>query len=341
MPTYGSTLTDSPFLAGFVAGREPEFRYGAEGLFPVRLPLLDPQQRLGSYNVVDPQNERARIVDATWEPGSVPNVVFQSWGSGTYEIKPYRLKDDLTDEELRVSRDGIDVRQSAAVAIEQGLRLKHEQASLVLARATVAADTASFQQAAVDTWKDKTNGDPRTDFQNMHKLYRDSNRGRMANCAIIPQEQFISLLTHPSLTALISGGATIANPAVMINNDQGMAFLKAALGVEYLFVPNVNYNSANLGQDESNSVMWGDDDVYLTWYGKPMPRQAFPGLGTTFVGQPIDLYQATANDAGIYFMEKPFDKETGVQTVIGGLDFDVEVTNSNGVVKLTGSNAAA
>jgi hypothetical protein len=39
-------------------------------------------------------------------------------------------------------------------------------------------------------------------------------------------------------------------------------------------------------------------------------------------------------------MEKPYDKELGVQTVIGGLDFDLQVSNSKGVVKLTGSNAA-
>lgn len=231
-------------------------------------PMVKVAKQTGKYYVYDKSNLR---VDATARAaGSVANEVDVGLAPrGTFSCDDHALKGFVADEIQDQADAALNPLVDEVEAVTEKLLLDREKNL-----ATLLANTANITQnvtlSGTNQWSDYANSDPigdvRTARQTIHQ-----NTFKKPNTMFMSKLVFDMLLDHPAIIERIKYSQLGVVTAEL---------LARVFQVEKVIVGEAGYNSANEGQTDSLSYVWGKH-AWLA-YISPVVRLKMLTLGATF-----------------------------------------------------------
>lgn len=287
MPVWNSfgagTRIVDPILTQISVGW-PASGFVGEQLFP-SVPVTD---KSAKYYVF---TDRSTIVTPEVDyraPGTQANEISgMSLSSDTYFTMEHALQIAVTDEERENIPFGSGINPEADATEELTSKLMTGRELAIRALVTNASNYATNHSLALvngtSTWS-------KTDYAlagSDPAMAIETAKRRMAragspppNTIIIPSPVMSFLRWHPKLIAKYTNVST----ANLANGD-----VISLLNLEgwNVIVPDVQYNSANVGQPASMDYVWGDTVVIA--YVPPAPSQKTPAFGYQFTKAPLTV----------------------------------------------------
>lgn len=172
--------------------------------------------------------------------------------SNTYLIEKHGLEGVVTEDDYDNVYEPFDAEQDEVVGLSTSLWLEKEK-SLADSLGSTSVMTLNTTLSGTDQLDDYANSDPLDVFKTAQDAIL-GGCGLMPNRAVMSQEVFNALKYHPSILGTLGFAANRAGTLTI----QEVAM---ALGVERLFVGNVAYESAKLGQTSSLAQVWGKNII--------------------------------------------------------------------------------
>jgi hypothetical protein len=239
MPTLRDVLVD-PVLSNVSVKYQNE-EYIAEKI----LPVFSVKKQNGKYYVYD--SAHLRPVDTLRAIGSPANEVdYGLSASGTYGCDDNALKEFVPKEIQDQADDALNPLIDATENVTERLMVGREQAV-----ATSMADTSKLTSnttlSGTDQWSDYTNSDPIGDIQT-GKSTVHGNIFREPNVLVLQKEVYDKLVDHPDVIERIKYSQLgVATPELMAR----------LFRVSKVLIAGAGYNSADEGQTDAHSYIWG------------------------------------------------------------------------------------
>lgn len=214
-----------------------------------------------------------------------------AWGTSfsTYQCLDYDLKELVTDEERNEQSGSIDVEKDTVLHLTQLLMLDREQrvANAVFNTTTFSSYTSAL--GSTTRWDNYTSSSS-VPLQNIEAAKESvlKNSLQPANTVIMGYEVFRYARLHPAILAAIK--EAVGGEVKNVNER----LLAQAFDVEQVLVGRAVYNSANRGQTESPSFVWGKS-VMVAYIEPQMPTKGVT-LGGTFRSRDFAVTRWRAND---------------------------------------------
>lgn len=239
MPTLRDVANDAVLTN--VAVKYTNEAYIAEQI----LPVFPVKKQNGKYYVYDA--ESLRSVKTLRALGSGANEVDYGVSlSGTYGCDDNALKEFVPQEIIDQADQPIDPLIDATENVTERIKIGAEKA-LATAMAATGTITHYSTLSGTDRWDDYTNSDPIDDI----KTAKAAVHGyifREPNVLVLQKQVYEKLLDHPDIIERIKYSQLgVASPEL----------LARLFGVEKVLIAGAGYNSADEGQTDSISYIWG------------------------------------------------------------------------------------
>ena len=278
----GTRITD-PVLTNISVGW-PAFGFVGEALFP-SVPVTE---KAAKYYVFTDRSTSVTPETDFRAPGTQANEIpGMSLSSDTYFTQEHALQMSITDEERENIPAGSGIAPEAdAVEILTG-KLQTAREIAIKNLVTTSGNYATgYSVALVDgtsTWSYTdyalATSDPARVIETAKRKVHAGGSPAL-NTAIIPYRVMSFLRWHPKLLARTQyvSGSNLSNEDV-----------KALLGLEgfNVIIPEVQYNTAAVGQPATMNYVWGDSVVLA--YVPPSPAQRTPAFGYQFTRYPLTV----------------------------------------------------
>jgi hypothetical protein len=175
--------------------------------------------------------------------------VQHAYSNTTYMCDEYGLEHAVFDDAVANADPAINPMQGAASLIMDLLLLRKE-VDLCTEITSTTPPTENNAVAAADRWN-QDDSDPLGQIEDDKKAIKNS-AGFKPNRLLLGNAVFNALVRHPQMLGMISGGSTIAAPAIITAE-----FLARAFGVDKIIVPDSIKNSAKQGQTATLTDVWG------------------------------------------------------------------------------------
>lgn len=187
-------------------------------------------------------------------------------------------------DEVTFDRPVAAVRRNQARNIWHRLMLSMEQAAitLVTTSSNYPAALTSALTTGTNRWID-AGGDPEGDRATVGIAVRNTS-GKTVNAACMARDSFDTLRTSPVFRERMKYTTGFQS------DDAFMAAVKAMLGVQYLFLANARYDSANDLITPVIGSLW--DDSCLFFYHNPSPELEDISFGHTYIRKELYSYEA-------------------------------------------------
>lgn len=261
----------------------------ADQVFPVV-----PVEKKSDVYAVFPKDAWFRIPNTLRAPGTKPNRVTYTVGSGTYSCTGYGLGGEVWDEtKANADRPVHDPERSTVELIRDNLGLDFEKR--VSERCWTGCGS-SATLTGTDAFSDFDNSSPIDVFRTGRQAIR-STTGLRPNVAIVPQKVMDVLMYHPDLIRATYPGAGVGGT---VNQQQ----LAAQLQVDRVIVPDAIMNTAQEGQTAAFTDVWSTNIVMC--YAEPSPGLMKPSFGYAFQWRSENGGYAPA-----FAISRKYDEEAG------------------------------
>ena len=229
------------------------------------LPRVKVKKESDKYKIYDPKYWRSLPPTKRADGTAANQVGFEFSSDGTYSCEEYALRDIVTDRAAALQDKPIDLMADTQALLYDLILLDRERRAAALAFASSNFSGYTSALATGDRWDnyDSASSDPLEDIENAKESVIQ-NAGRVPNLVIMGYEVYKKVRNHPLVVERIKGGATTQIPATVGEQELARVF-----DVERVLVGRAVYNSANVGQSESVSFVWGKS--VLVAYVDPNP----------------------------------------------------------------------
>ena len=219
-------------------------------------------------------------------PGTQARSFDYAVSQGTYTCTEKSLEKAVPDEFMDNADDPYDPKRDAAVFCLDKIWV-HQENALATAMASASIITQNVTLAGTDQWSDYVNSDPLSDIKTARDTIR-LNTAVVPNVAVMNEDVFSTLINHPDIVERIKYVGTVDVEATK-------RALASLLRVEQVLVGDAVMNTANQGQADSMSDIWGDHFWLL--YRPSRPSLMAPAFGYTITDK--DRVADTRDDRAI------------------------------------------
>lgn len=274
-------------------------------IFPI-VPVRYSTDMIKTYNQADLFRQERTLRS----PGAEANKIDVQVGSLSYVCKNYATATDITMEE-RVNSDPAflrDLEQGRVMRMTDALNLDWDRR--IAAQVTNASNVGTSSNVA-SAWTDYSNSTPLNDCWEVMDQIEDAT-GYRPNRAIFAGDAWRNFARNNTVidkvrsTGISGGGmnATVQDAASLLQLEE------VNVGFAY-------YNTAEEGQSQSLSRIWGDH--VLLYYAPSRPSLELPSFGYTF-------RQVAAGLPNMQVERIPFDRKTGTDMLQMGYYQDELIT---------------
>lgn len=291
-PTIGSMKVDKILTQFSIAYRNTN--YIGERVMPVIKVL----QKTGKFAKYGKDNLRKQD-NLERSPGTRARRFDYTVSQGSYVCTEKSLEHPVPDEAIANSDDPYNPKRDAAAFILDNIWLFQENAL-----ATAMADTAQIGNnvtlSGTDQWSDAANSDPLGDIKTARRAVKVAT-GQHPNVAVFGYDTWEAFKIHPDIVDRVKFVGTVSEAALRTAVAQ-------LLEVEEILVGDAVMNTANEGQTESMSFVWGKHFWLL--YRAPRPSIMMPSFGYTVkdVDRVADQYRDEATKSDIVRVADSYDQ---------------------------------
>lgn len=280
MPQYNDYTIDTVLTNMSIGFSNPELI--GEKIFP----RLTVQSRTGYFYVFNKSKFRVET-DLRTGISRAQRVDYGMVKTAFGPLKEHALEEGIEYEVRDTYPSPMDARADATENVSERLALGHEKAV-----ADILTDTAIVTQSVtlsgVDQWSDFANSDP---FDDIETGMATVQAAAMVtpNTAIMGYQVFSKIKHHPDLL----GRMSVASIRVLTED-----LLAALIGVQNVWVGKAMRNTADEGQADSMSYLWGKNFILAYVSGTPGIKKM--SLGYTLVlnnGRQVDRWDEPWNKA--------------------------------------------
>lgn len=262
------------------------------------MPVVRVKERSGKFAKYDKSNLR---VDDNIEraPGTQARSFDYGVSQGSYTCTEKALEKIVPDEMILNSDDPYDPKRDATIFAVDRIDGYRE-----VALATAMADTSIITQnvtlSGTDQWSDTASSDPIDDIMTGYSTIQAAT-GKTPNVAVMGFDVWQELRAHPDVVDRIK--------YVGITSDQAiMKALADMIGVKEVLVGTAIQNTANEGQAESLSSVWGKHFWLL--HRAERPSLMAPTFGYTMkdVDRVVDTRRDEARMGEVVRVRDSFDQ---------------------------------
>lgn len=230
-------------------------------------PVVKVSKQTGKYYIYDKSN--LRVANTQRAAGSGANEVDFGLSLASFSTDDHALKEFVADEIQDQADAALNPLIDATETVTEQLMLDRE-----IKLATALADTANMTQnttlAGTSQWSDYSNSDPIGDVRTARSTVHQ-NTFKKPNTLIMSKLVFDMLSEHPAIIERIKYSQLGVVTAEL---------LARLFQVEKILVGEAGYNTANEGQTDSLSYVWGKHAIVA--YITPQVRLKTLTLGYTF-----------------------------------------------------------
>lgn len=286
--------------------------YRPMGLIADMIAPIVPVGKQSDYYPVWSQADILRVEEARRAPGTEANKITRSVSSGAYYAENYALKTSLTIED-RENMDAAyvsELRNGRARFLVGKMGLVWE--SRVANQLTSGSNIGSYA-ACASAWTDYTNSDPATDIWTAMDIVQDTT-GYRPNRLLFSGTAWRNFRRNDNVIDYLHGDTGTGSPRI-VSRQQAAALFE----VDKIIVGEAYYNTADEGQSQSLSALWGDH--VLTYYVPNAPSVEEPSFMYSFRWSRPGLPNMTIE-------RHPFDAKIKAEEIELGVYQDEVVTSS-------------
>lgn len=275
-------------------------------------PIVPVAKQADSYVLWD-QGDIFRIEDDKRSPGTEANKLTRDVSSAKYYAENYALKMPLTLEDRENMDEAYiqEMREGRVKFIKNKLSLGWEQRVTNLC--TSGANVYSYS-ACASAWTGFANADPISDLTTCFNNIEDAT-GYRPNRMVMGNQAWRNARYCDAVIDALGGGRGSNRPRFASREEW-----KALWELDYFGVGGAYYNSADEGQSQSLSSLWGDH--VLIYYAPMAPSREEPSF----------MYTMRWRRPGIPQLEQverhPFDRKTKSEEIEVGYYQDEVITAS-------------
>lgn len=275
-----------------IAYRNPN--YLSESIMPV----IKVRERSGKFARYGKDNLRLED-NVERAPGARARTFDYSVSQGSYVCTEKSLEKMVPDEFMQNVDDPYDVRRDSTIFCVDKIWLFQESAL-----ATAMADTAILTQnttlSGTSQWSDYTNSDPLTDIRTARTAIK-STTAQHPNVAVFGYQTWEAFIHHPDVVDRIKY-VGMTDPAAV---KRAVAQL---LQVEEILIGDAVKNTANQGQSDALSYVWGKHFWLL--HRAARPGLMMPSFGYTIkdVDREVDMYREEPARSDVVRVRDSYDQ---------------------------------
>lgn len=274
-PVFRSTAVDKILTQFSVAYRNDDY------ISEMIMPVIKVKERSGLFAKYGKDNLRVddNILRA---PGTRARTFDYTVSQGTYTCTEKAYEKIVPDEFANNQDDPYDALRDASIFAVDKIWGYQEDAL-----ATFMANTSNITQnttlSGTDQWSDYANSDPLSDLRTARSTIKAAT-GKNPNVAVFGYETWLQLVQHPDI-------ADRVKYVGMTNEDAVKRAVAQLIGVQEVLIGDAVKNTANIGQTDSMSYIWGKHAWLL--YRAPRPNLMTPSFGYTMkdLDRVVDRYR--------------------------------------------------
>lgn len=247
------------------------------------MPRLTVQESSGKFAKYGKENLRAFAGQAYRAPGVQAHSVDYSVSQGSYICSEKALEKIVPDEFQRNADLPYNPKRDTAEILTDNIMINQE-----LALATAMQNTSIITQyttlTSTDQWTDTTNSDPIAHIQTGINTVRTATAQR-PNVLLFGYASWDKFKVHPLVREQLKYTGVLGNAS----DEDCMTWAKSFFRVEEVMIGEAVHNSAEEGQTDSLSDIWGDNVWVLYRTKTPTLMKATFGLTLTDVPRQVDV----------------------------------------------------
>ena len=251
-----------------------EFYLNPEGLIATKVfPVFATQKKAATFSAITRESMASTPDAKRGTAGNYNRINFDAEDK-TYACQEFGLENALGDDERELYASDFDAEMVASkLAASKVLMAQEKRVAAIIQNTTTFTGAALFKSYAAAPWS--TVGSDIKLQINFAKGKMRSNCGMSPNALILSHNNFENLKNNSGVKAAIQYTRAVT--------DQELANIIAPfLGLKYILVGGVSYNSATEGQAFVGADIWGDDYVNLAVIAENGQDLSMPAIGRTF-----------------------------------------------------------
>lgn len=266
------------------------------------LPPLKVKEKTGKFAKYGKENLRPYTGQIYRAPGTRAVSIDYSVSQGEYTCRERSAEKLVPDEAMNNTDDPYDAKRDATAVLMDVIWVNQE-----LALSAVLENTSTITQnvtlSGTDQWSDYSNSTPIDDINTGITTVEDAN-GQTPNSMFMSIEVWRKLKSHPDVREQLKYTGKSGN----MNESAFKSFFMELFDVENVFVGNAIYNSADEGQTDVISKVWGKH--FWVFYKNPSPTLMRATFGYTFFDVPrvVDTYREEAKLSDVIRQRYSYDQ---------------------------------
>ena len=291
-PVIGSTKVDKILTQFSIAYRNAQY------ISPIILPFLKVKEKNGKFAKYSKDNLRVHS-DSTRAPGTRAKSADYTVSQGSYACAEHALEKLIPDEFMNNQDSPYDAKRDGVMFLKDKI-WGGQEAALATSLADTAIITQNTTRSGTDQWSDYAESDPLSNLRTARSTIKGAT-GQTPNLAFFGFQTWEQLRFHPDVVDRVKYVGTVDPGAVL----RAVAQL---LDVERVVVGDAVQNTANEGQADSLSYIWGKH-AWLA-YVAPRPSLVLPAFGYTFkdVDSVVDSYREEEKVSDVVRVRESYDQ---------------------------------
>lgn len=262
------------------------------------MPGIKVKERSGKFAKYGKDNLRIEDNIAR-APGTQARTFDYSVSQGDYACAEHALEKIVPDEFMNNFDDPYDPKRDATTFCVDKIWLNQENA-LATDMADTAIMTSNTTLSGTDQWSDYVNSDPLSDIRTGRSTVKLAT-GQIPNVAVFGWSTWLQFQNHPDVIDRIKYVGTTSLEAV----KKAVADL---LEVQTVLIGTAIKNTANQGQSDSLSAVWGKHFWLLVVAQRPSIMTLSFGYTLKDVDREVDTYRDNARKGDVVRVRDSFDQ---------------------------------
>lgn len=247
------------------------------------LPFLAVKEKTGKFAKYGKENLRTYSGQIIRAPGTRAFTVDYSVSQGTYICEERALEKPVPLEMYKNTDDPYDPKRDATEILMDNIWANQELA-LATAMSSTAIITQNVTLSGTSQWSDKTNSDPLANIKTGIDTVKAAT-GQRPNSIAFGETAYDALKHHPDVREQLKYTGVLGQ----VTDDALNTFLKSFFKLDNVFVGDAVHNSADEGQTDSLTRIWGGHCWVFYRTAKPSLMRATFGYTLSDEPRKVDV----------------------------------------------------
>lgn len=291
-PVVGSTKVDKILTQFSIAYKNDSL------IAPLVMPTIKVKEKSGKFAKYGKDNLRLST-DDTRAPGTQAKSADYTVSQGTYACAEHSLEKLVPDEFMNNQDSPYDAKRDA-VSILKDKIWGGQELALATAMSATGTITQNTTLSGTSQWSDYANSDPLSNLRTARATIKAAT-GKAPNTAIFGFQTWEQFRFHPDVVDRVKYVGIAGEDAV----KNAVAQL---LGVKKVLIGDAIYNSANEGQTDSLSFIWGKHAWLAYVPESPSLMQGAFGYTVKDMDSVVDAYREESKKSDVVRVSDSYDQ---------------------------------